>query len=74
MAAITENKECKVPFKVDVLSRHGSDRVAHIVLTKSGTHVSALIPKDVRYAFGSVVRWLSTDEAQNELIRALGPR
>lgn len=71
MAVKNENKDCRVPFKVDMLSRNQAVRYAHIIITKSGKRYTVEIPDNVRFRFASVVRWLSTDESQENIAKMI---
>jgi len=70
MAVINENKDSRIPFKVDMLSRNRSVKYAHIIITKSGKRYTVEIPDKVRFRFASVVKWLSTDESQENMAKA----
>lgn len=59
-------EDCRIPFNLSCLYSYGKSKGAELNL-KDGYILQVRIPSEVRYSNASYIRWLKSDEGQNEI-------
>lgn len=62
--------DCKIPFRIDWLSRYRGCKYCGIKLENNYVISYAEIPEYIRYGFAPAIRYFKTDEGQEKIKQA----